>query len=147
MKNTLKMILSHFFVITVGVLFVTSISEILDHGFSLEYTFSASYPWTVMLTGVLGALPSLLFYFKKEPTRKQFLIRIIIHFILIVMLILTEGKLVGWYSNLVEGLSIFASILAIYVLVWFITYRANKNTAKNINKALQNLNSNIDEEL
>lgn len=147
MKATIKMVISHFFVITVAVLLVTSISEIIDHGFSFDYTFSTSYPWTIILTGVLGALPSFLFYFKKEPTRKQFLIRTIIHFVLIVALILTEGKLVGWYSDLGEGLSSFVAILAIYVLVWLATYLTGKNTAKGINKALQNFNSKNDDEL
>lgn len=134
MRDMLKMVVQHFFMITVGVLFFTGISAL-----SRE-SYPAIYPWTVMLSGVVGSVPSLLFYFKSEPTRGQFVVRVILHFIFIVIAIMTLGYLLGWYTDLAEGVSVFVGILIVYVLVWALSYRLNITQAKNINDALNRIN-------
>lgn len=61
-----------------------------------------------MGTGAVTSIPSLLFYFKEEPTKLQARIRIVIHFCLIQAIVMTEGfYLVGtriflwrfWFCN------------------------------------------------
>ena len=136
MKYILKFIILHFFIITVGVLFFTSAGNL----FYEDVVYPAWYPWMVMLTGFIGAIPSFLFYFKNEPTRKQFLFRVILHFIIIETLIMTEGRLFDWYDTLLDGLVIFGMIFTVYVFVWFFSYRLNFSVAKDINDALKRIN-------
>ena len=62
-KRILKIIISQFFTITVCVMFFTSVVN-LFWGFGIKY--DSSYPWILMLTGLLGALPSLVFIFNKR---------------------------------------------------------------------------------
>ena len=88
-----------------------------------------------MLTGLAGALPSVLFFFREEPTKFQFYRRVAMHFALI------EGAVLNWYSNFSGALLIFTAILAVYLLVWFFTMLLNKNAADGINKALQEFNA------
>ena len=134
MKNMIKTVFQHFLMITVGVLFFTGISA-----FSRE-SYPATYPWTVMLSGVVGVVPSFLFYFKNEPTRGQFVVRVILHFIFIGISIMTLGYFFEWYTNLLEGISVFIGIIIVYVLVWVLSFWLDHTQAKNINDALNRLN-------
>ena len=136
MKEAIRIVIMHFFIITVGVLFFTGIINTFDG----NTMFSPQYPWEVILTGVIGSVPSFLFYSKKEPTKKQFTVRVIIHFIVITALIMGEGALLGWYGSLIDVIVIFFIILAIYAFVWFYMYRTNLKTANKINSVLKQMN-------
>ena len=139
MREVIKAVITHFFVITVAVMFVISAQNLIIGG--PDYKYPAEYPWVIMLTGLLGALPTFLFYFKKENNKKQFYTRVVIHFVLITALILTEGRLVGWYDKFSEGVIIFISILAIYFFVWLFTCLMNRNIVNGINNALEKFNN------
>ena len=134
MKDMLKVVFQHFLMITVGVLFFTSIGHIDSE------SLPPFYPWAVMLSGVVGSVPSLLFYFKNEPSRCQFVVRVILHFIFIGIAIMTLGYLFGWYTNLSEGISVFIGIVIVYILVWVLSFWLDHAQAKNINDALKRLN-------
>lgn len=141
-KDCIKLVINHFFIITVAVLFFTGTSAFLPN----HEGYPPEYPWIVLLTGVSGSLPSLLFCFRKEPTKLQFTIRCIIHFIFIETMVMCEGALVGWYDNFIDGLIIFVSVIIIYAFVWFYSYKTEKTTANNINNALNEINADEDEE-
>ena len=143
-KSMARVIIMQFFIITVCAMFVIAASNTLFSG-GLNYPIDASFPWVMMLTGVLGSLPSLLFFFRNEPTKKQFYIRVIIHFFAIEAVILIEGRILGWYSTFGNMLIIAAMVLAVYALVWVFSYISEKPLAVNINKALQNFNNDEDD--
>ena len=143
-KSMARVIIMQFFIITVCAMFVIAASNTLFSG-GLNYPIDASFPWVMMLTGVLGSLPSLLFFFRNEPTKKQFYIRVIIHFFAIEAVILIEGRILGWYSTFGNMLIIAAMVLAVYALVWVFSYISEKTLAVNINKALQNYNNGEDD--
>ena len=143
-KSMARVIIMQFFIITVCAMFVIAASNTLFSG-GLNYPIDASFPWVMMLTGVLGSLPSLLFFFRNEPTKKQFYIRVIIHFFAIEAVILIEGRSLGWYSTFGNMLIIAAMVLAVYALVWVFSYISEKTLAVNINKALQNFNNDEDD--
>ena len=134
MKDAIKLVVEHFFMITVAVLFFTSLR------FIGAESIPPFYPWMVLLSGATGSIPTLLFYFRTEPTKKQFIIRVILHFIVIVTLIMTFGFIFSWYTDFFEGLIIFGMILAVYASVWFLSYKLNVSMANNINDALNRLN-------
>ena len=138
-KDILRLAVSHFFIITVCVMFVVSAANLLFYK-DFNYSIDGTFPWVMMLTGLLGALPTLLYYFPKEPTRKQFYIRVALHYLLINAVILGEGRLLGWFSTVPQMLIIAAMILAVYGLVWLFSIIAEKTLADNINKALQRFN-------
>ena len=138
-KDILRLAVSHFFIITVCVMFVVSAANLLFYK-DFNYSIDGTFPWVMMLTGLLGALPTLLYYFPNEPTRKQFYIRVALHYLLINAVILGEGRLLGWFSTVPQMLIIAAMILAVYGLVWLFSIIAEKTQADNINKALQRFN-------
>ena len=137
MKDTVKIVITHFFIISTGVLFIISLSNLLFDG---NEPLSPELPWQIFLTGILGALPSFLFYFKNEPTKNQFRVRTVIHFIVIETVVMTEGAFFGWYGNFVGALVLFVVILAVYLFVWVYSYFMNMHLAKDINAALKRFN-------
>lgn len=135
-KEIVQLVITHFFIITVGVLFITSVSNLIEG----TAVISADYQWKIMFTGFTTALPSVMFYFKNEPTNRQFIVRCAIHFVLIEAIVLSEGALFGWYGNFTGALVISLMILFVYVLVWVYTCFVNRNTANDINDALNRIN-------
>lgn len=143
MKDTIKMVISHFFVITVC---VTAAIGIPNAFMPNHKGYPTEFPLYMLLIGATSALPSFLFYFKKEPTRKQFILRVILHFCCIMAVILGEGRLLGWYGSVTDMLYTAICVIVVYLAVWLITSRANKNAAEGINSALKNLNADNDED-
>lgn len=144
MKDTVKLVISHFFIISTGVFFVMSLSNLLFEG---NEPLSPELPWEIFLTGILGALPSFLFNFKNEPTKKQFRVRTVIHFIVIETVVMTEGALFGWYGGLADALVLFVVILAVYLFVWAYSYFMNMHLASDINAALKRFNEDDEDEI
>ena len=137
-KKILKILVNQFFMITVCVMFFTSVVN-LFWGYGIKY--DSSYPWILMLTGFLGALPSLVFVFKKEPTKKQFVFRCIIHYLLLCAIITVEGFLVDWFDDTAEVFFVLGELTVVYALVWLATYFSSLSIKKGINEALQRFNS------
>ncbi len=133
MKETIKMIVSQFFVISVAVLFFSSFLNFINGNKFLPI----EYPFQVLLTGILTSIPSLIFHFRKEPSQKQFLIRYFIHFCLIVIIVMAEGAWFGWYYGFFEGIIVFITVIMVYAIVCLYTFFENKTVAKNINDALE----------
>ena len=65
----------------------------------------------------------------------------ILHFCCIMTVVLGEGWLLGWYESVTDMLSVGAGGVIVYLAVWIITRRVNKNAADGMNRALKNLNS------
>lgn len=143
MKDTVKLVISHFFIISTGVLFISSLSNLLFEG---NEPLSPELPWEILLTGILGALPSFLFYFKNEPTKKQFRVRTVIHFFVIETVVMTEGALFEWYGSLADALVLFVVILGVYLFVWAYSYFMNMHLARDINAALKRFNEDDEDE-
>ncbi len=139
MKDTIKMVVSHFFIISVSVMTVIGVANlfIADRfaGYGIEF------PFIILLVGATSALPSFLFYFRTEPTKKQFILRMILHFICIEAVVLGEGRLLGWYDGITEMLLIAVMVVVVYVIVTLITMYSESKTERGINEALNRLNN------
>ena len=72
LKEIIKEVIKDFFIITVAMLFVVSLANSIA---LIEY-YPPDFPWVVMGTGAVTSIPTLLFYFKEEPTKLQARIRI-----------------------------------------------------------------------
>ena len=143
MKDTIKMAISHFFIITVCVTAAIGFSNLIagnTEGYPQEF------PLHLLLIGATSALPSLLFYFRKEPSRKQFLLRVVLHFLCIITIVMGEGYLLKWYGSFAEAAIIAGIVIAVYIAVWLITMHSNNKAEQGINEALKNFNNDEAEE-
>lgn len=139
MKESAKVVITHFFVITVAVLFFTTLVNTVD---GVEEC-SIAYIWQVLITGVVSALPSCIFWSKKELSKKQWQIRFVFHFALIEAIIFTEGWIFEWYSDALSALVIAAEVILVYLIVYLYSYFVGISDAEKVNSALQAFN--IDE--
>ena len=129
MKEHLQTQLAGFFI---SVTLITAAMFILGLFFQPDLRFgyeAFAYP---LIYGVIGSVPGLLMYSKKELTLKQTLIREFIQMSLIIVLIITF--MFGRFKNIPElvpqiiGVSV--SIVIIYVLVHFFGWLMDLKTAK-----------------
>ncbi|MCH5202444.1 MAG: DUF3021 family protein [Oscillospiraceae bacterium] len=141
MKELIKMVITHFFVITVAVLFFTTLSNTID---GVE-EYPIFFIWQVFITGIVSALPSIIFYSKKELTKRQWKLRYVIHFILIESIILTEGRIFNWYSNFLSALVIVLIVVFVYIVVFTYSYFIDFNDAQKVNSALRTFNKDEEE--
>lgn len=143
MKETIKMAISHFFIITVCVMAAIGFSNLIAGNTS---SYPKEFPLHMLLIGATSALPSLLFYFKSEPTRRQFVLRVVLHFFCIITVVLGEGYLLRWYGSFAEAAIIAGIVVAVYIAVWLITLHSNNKAEQGINEALKNFNNDEEEE-
>lgn len=137
MKDTIKTLITHFFVITVSVLFVISLANSIE---GVE-CYPASYPWMVLITGVLTTLPSLIFFSKKELNKKSYRIRTVINFLINGSIVMILGYLWRWYTDFGYALLVFLMYVFVYAIVCAYSYFVQYHTAQSINKALEKFNA------
>lgn len=137
MKDTVKMVIGHFFIITVCVTAAIGFSNLLAGN---REGYPAEFPLHMLLVGATSALPSFLFFFRTEPTRKQFLLRIILHFVCIMAVVLGEGYLLKWYDSAVDMAVVAGTVVAVYIAVWIITMYSGNKAERGINEALKRFN-------
>lgn len=137
MKEKIKTLITHFFVITVSVLFVISLANTID---GAKY-YPSSFPWTVLLTGLLTALPSFVFFSKKELSKKNFAVRLVLNFLINGSIVLFLGYLWKWYTTFGYAMIVFAMYVFVYAIVIAYSYFVQYRTAKSINEALKKFNA------
>ena len=129
-EELFKKLFSHYFVnVTCIVMAVFSFCRV----FYPEAHFSTEDLSRILLMAAAGDLPLVVFYARRELTRKEQCIRTIIHFALVVGVNLTLAYLWGWV-NMARGAEVAGLILwvtVIYVAITLITdYRDRKITDK-----------------
>lgn len=107
--------------------------------FDPDAVFALSYiPW-MMVFALAGDLPSLILYSSKELTEKQWIIRMIVHFVVLEIILLVAAYFLELYKNLGEAVFFAGIIAAVYVLVRFMGWRINLKIADQINEKLKRL--------
>lgn len=129
MKEHLQTQLAGFFI---SVTLITAAMFILGLFFQPDLRFgyeAFAYP---LIYGVIGSVPGLLMYSKKELTLKQTLIREFIQMSLIIVLIITFmfGRFKNIQDLVPQIIGVSVSIVIIYVLVHFFGWLMDLKTAK-----------------
>ena len=129
MKEHLQTQLAGFFI---SVTLITAAMFILGLFFQPDLRFgyeAFAYP---LIYGVIGSVPGLLMYSKKELTLKQTLIREFIQMCLIIVLIITLmfGRFKNIQDLVPQIIGVSVSIVIIYVLVHFFGWLMDLKTAK-----------------
>lgn len=129
MKEHLQTQLAGFFI---SVTLITAAMFILGLFFQPDMRFgyeAFAYP---LIYGVIGSVPGLLMYSKKELTLKQTLIREFIQMSLIIVLIITFmfGRFKNIQDLVPQIIGVSVSIVIIYVLVHFFGWLMDLKTAK-----------------
>lgn len=134
-KELLRMLMNHFFICYT----CTMLATILFCNLNTPVTthLSVNYLWKAAIFSVCADLPSMVYYSKKELSRKQWWLRTAIHTMLVEMVLLTAGHCFGMYSGVGGFILFFFVILAVDMIVRLVSYLNDKNTADEINARLR----------
>lgn len=127
-----------FFIITTCVNVATAIIGPVLHP-DLKFGFGAFY--SPVISGVLGTLPSIILYSKKELNLRQTILRKVLHLVALETLLTVLAWLNGNLSNVFDTLLFMFMVFAVYLAVNLIGWGLESREAKHINaglKALQN---------
>jgi hypothetical protein len=136
LKQILKKMFYGYFIIYTGAMFGTYVFCMI---FDRDVSFGVSYFAWMALFSLVGDLPSLVFCSTKELTKHQWIVRVIIHFILLEVILLIMARWLDLYSTLVEGILFAGIIFVIYWVVRGITFSGDLRQANEINEKIKHL--------
>jgi membrane-associated HD superfamily phosphohydrolase len=90
----------------------------------------------IMLAVLLSDLLSFIFYSKRELSEKEYRIRMVVHFILLEVLLITLILTLGYITYVWQVGVFFVEIAVIYALVKLFNWKHDKMTAAQINVKL-----------
>lgn len=134
-KELLHMLINHFFICYTCTMLMTVVFCHLNT--PVTTAVPVSYLWKAALFSICADLPVLVYYSRKELSRKQWWIRTVIHTILVETVLLTAGHFLGMYGGVGGFILFFFVILAVDMIIRFVSYLNDMNTADEINARLQ----------
>lgn len=127
-------LIRYFVYITTGILFVFITMLLIEGGDSISIQKLIQIPCAALVT----ALVTVIIYSKEAVMKKEFYIRIAIHYILLCVIMVIFGTAFGWVNlNLAGIMTIVISTAAIYVFTFTGAYLSSKSEAEKLNKALK----------
>ncbi|MCR4791396.1 MAG: DUF3021 domain-containing protein [Lachnospiraceae bacterium] len=139
--NRLKLIFNQTLMISTGILFGLGIQALLARlcGEQTEVSWQWFIPLSIVLTGFLCAIPSVIFLDEEDPFGLHISVKITLHFLAILGVVSLCGRLFGWYDSFSEWLVIAVMYVIIYAFVWAATFWLAKSDANKINDALKDM--------
>lgn len=135
-KDLLRVMFHAYFVITTGATVSMYVCCLL---FSPNAVFSPVDVGGILFISLVSDLSFFIFYSKKELNRKQMLLRLFIHILLIIMILLGFADIFNWV-NLKSPSQIIVFILlvlGVYSSVVAITFYHDRKTADKLNDGLK----------
>ncbi|WP_167958019.1 hypothetical protein [Anaerosporobacter faecicola] len=127
-----KVIPTYFMLVTFLVLFIWLAGNILEP--------DAKYGYDILLSpliyAVIGILPDIFGYSKKEYTMRQTIVKKLIHLCVLIALILGFSYAMGVIKNWREAVAIFFGIVVIDGILEVILWRIELRTAHQLTQAL-----------
>ena len=138
-KELLRAMLHGYFLITTGVVFSMYIFCLI---LAPDASFSLSDIGRILLMAFASDLPYVLYYSRRELSRKQMLVRQGLHLVALIAVLLFFAHLWEWIDihNTMQVTIFLVLVLVIYVVIFAITvYRDNK-LAERLNEKLKERN-------
>lgn len=135
MLTRLKEMLLEFILITTGITFAATTFCTI---FCQDVQFGIGFLWQIIALSFFCTLPGLVFFTKKELTKKQMLTRKLIHVCLLFIILIFFAYHWKWIDvGSIIQLVVFVIIIpVVYSMVWYFTYQRDKKVANMLNEKL-----------
>lgn len=136
MKEYIQKIIQSFFVIATGTLFATTLfNTVLQPGGSLN----SGILWQILTIPIVTSPLILIFYARKELTKKQALFRQALHYIVLNIVLITTATSFKWINikNPKELFYFILLTLGVYLLVCITCFAGDKKEATKLNSKLK----------
>lgn len=139
--SKIKVLYQHTIMITSGILFVVAIEGLLMYlsGNGNEFSLSWYHPISMFVAGILSSIPSLVLNNYEDFTTQKFLIRLLIHCLLVYSIVMIMGYFFVWYHNWIGFAYVSMAFFVVYVLVWVSSIWMFKQDDVKINAALKDI--------
>lgn len=133
----LKSFVRFFSTITTCILIVCAVNFFLSDSTEIP----GDTLFRILLSGFATALVTAVFYYREIKTHKQFLIIIILHYVLLCGIMIGLGVWFGWMDFDLGGIiMMLVSVAVVYALTMLMNYIVAKKDADEINKMLEQMN-------
>ena len=104
-----------------------------------EFKLSWIQLLSVVLTGAVCSVPTVIWLTDTDMPKNKFIIRLILHCIGLYAIVIAFGRVFNWYNRL-DGF-IFMTIIyfLVYIFVWVVSLWFHKRDENKINKALDDI--------
>ncbi len=136
----IKDMLLEFLLIIAGILLCTAVFCTV---FYTDAQFGVEILWQIVALAFLCTLPGFVFFSKKELSKKQILIRQVIHLCLLLIILLFFAYFWEWLSprSVVQPVIFIVMFALVYTMVGYFSYKRDKKTAKQLNERLEKFKS------
>lgn len=136
-----KLVFNQTLMISTAILFGLGIQALVLHILGdvemLEWNWYI--PLSIIFTGLLCSIPSVLIIDWEGLSHRQVIIRILLHFISILAVVTLCGYLFRWYTCWQYYIPILVLYVLIYCFVWVATGWLSKADENRINEALKDI--------
>ena len=112
------------------------INAVIQHLRGTDLVLQWYHPLTIVLVGILCAVPTILLRDSDTWDRKTFRLRVALHCLALYAVIAGAGYLFGWYTDTESFLSVSVIFFLVYAFVWLSSLWLDKQDEKKINRAL-----------
>jgi hypothetical protein len=130
-----KLILDYFRIFAIVVISITAFRQI----FQPDKYYELKDIYIYMICSLVGDLPILIFYSQKEISEKQMRVRILIHFVVLEVVLLTLGNVMDLVKGNLNTILFAVQIAVVYGFVRFLSWMDDRKTANRINEKLREM--------
>ncbi len=138
--NKMKMIFTQTLMISTAILLGLGLQALASFLTAPENS-STLWPWymplSIILAGFLCSLPTLFIENMENLNSGTMKMRIVLHFLSVLVVVSLCGLLFNWYENIKEYMIIFIMYVLIYAFVWAATFWIGKADENKINEAIK----------
>ena len=137
--NAAKKLFVQSMIISTSILFLNGINAVFQHLAGHDIVLQWYHPLSIVLTGVVCALPTVLLLEWDQWDRKTFRIRVCIHCLSLYAIVAGAGWLFKWYTDPESFASVSIIFFIVYIFVWLLSHWLDKQDEKKINHALDSI--------
>lgn len=137
--DKIKSLFQHAMMISFGIIVGLALQGIIYHTASDDIVLEWYHPLTIIVAGILCALPSLILAPDREVSRRQYRVRIVLHCIVLFIAVMVMGYLFHWYSQFDGAIFIACDFFAIYAFVWGASTWLGLANQRQINEVLDQI--------
>lgn len=141
-RRKCKSVLHIFCMVTTCVVFAVALFTTVINP---EEEIPSAVLWQIPVISMLTSLMTLIYPWDRTMGKAEIIVRIIVHYILILLLVLWAGWLFEWYRVSVRNvICMSAAVTVIYAVVSGISWTRASRDARRMNERLQELKNSVD---
>ena len=137
--NTVRKLFVQSMIISTSILLLNGINMVFQHFAGNDLALQWYHPVSIVLTGILCALPTVLLRDSDQWDRKTFWRRVPLHCLSLYAVVAGAGWLFRWYDDTESMISVSVIFFIIYIFVWLSSHWLDKQDEKKINHALDTI--------